>query len=177
MQTDQLLPHLGGHQGMTWVDEEVLDYLIARYGIKTMLDVGCGPGGMISVAQRRGLQVLGIDGDPFVASADVGTHDYTAGPLELVGPYDLIWCVEFVEHVEAQYQDNYLATFDAGRVLFLTAAYPGQGGHHHVNEQPERYWRELLAAHGWVEDLEATQWVRQNGAIPFARMTGMVFTK
>lgn len=174
-------PHLGGHQGMTWIDEPVLDYLIARYGITTMLDVGCGPGGMVKLAGEKGLRVAGIDGDWSVARAGIAIHDYTAGPF--VWPLgwpdrtDLIWCVEFVEHVEAGYQDNYLTTFDAGRVLFLTAAYPGQGGHHHVNEQGERYWIELLTSRGWVEDLEATQWVRKHGATPFAQMTGMVFTK
>lgn len=169
-------PHLGGHQGMTWIDESVLDYLIARYGIRWMLDVGCGTGGMVEAAKARGLFVEGIDGDPN-AYRDAVVHDYTRGPIRMVGTFDLIWCVEFVEHVEAEYQDNYLATFDTGRVLFLTAAYPGQGGHHHVNEQPEQYWIDLLSTRGWTLDTEATQWVRQNGATPFARMTGMVLTK
>lgn len=174
-------PHLGGHQHMTWIDEPVLDYLIARYGVTSMLDVGCGPGGMIQAARGRHLWARGIDGDWSVAREGIAIHDYTEGPFawpfDWPESLDLIWCVEFVEHVEAAYQDNYLATFDAGRVLFLTAAYPGQGGHHHVNEQPERYWIELLTSRGWVEDVEATLWVRKYGATPFAQMTGMVFTK
>lgn len=169
--------HLGGHQGMTWIDEPVLDYLIARYNVKSMLDVGCGPGGMVRLAERKGIETWGIDGDPGVRQPGVITHDYTTGPVFIPRGYDLIWCMEFVEHVEAQYQDNYLATFDAGRVLFLTAAYPGQGGHHHVTERPVSYWIELLAMRGWILDQEATDWIRRNGATPFAKMTGMVFTR
>lgn len=171
---------------MTWMDEPTLDYLIGRYGIRSMLDVGCGPGGMQEPAQARGLHWLGIDGDPSLARDDVLIHDYTIGPTWLgfeawafYGSvrWDLIWCTEFVEHVEERYIPNFMDTFSIGRVLFLTAAWPGQGGHHHVNEQPARYWIDLLGLHGWQLDTEATQWVRKHGATPFARMTGMVFTK
>lgn len=168
--------HLGGHMHMSWIDEPVLDYLIGRYGIKSMLDVGCGLGAMIDLAQEKGLIALGIDGDPQIEHAYVIQHDYAIYPRHMPN-FDLIWCVEFVEHVEAQYQDNYLATFNAGRVLYLTAAYPGQGGYHHVNEQPMDYWIDLLTARGWQLDQEATDWTHEHGAIPFSRMTGMVFTK
>lgn len=169
-------PHLGGHMGMTWIDEPVLDYLMQRYGVRSMLDVGCGPGGMLDAAGRHGVDALGIDGDPAITRPDVIIHDYTTGPLRMAA-FDLIWCVEFVEHVAARYQDNYLATFAAGRVLFLTAAYPGQGGHHHVNEQPTSYWVDILTRHGWALDTEATTWVRAHGAAPFSQMTGMVFVR
>jgi len=161
---------------MTWIDEPVLDYLISRYSVKTMLDVGCGPGGMVDLAKSKGLIAWGIDGDATIEHDYVVIWDYTAGSYPAKG-FDLIWSVEFVEHVEARYQDNYLATFDAGKVLYLTAAYPGQGGHHHVNEQPESYWIDLLTHRGWILDQEATLWVREHGATPFAKMTGMVFTK
>jgi len=169
-------PHLGGHQNVSWVDEPVLDYLIVRYGIRSMIDVGCGLGAMIDLAQSKGLFVWGIDGDPQIEHQLIVHHDYTTGPFRSV-PHDLIWCVEFVEHVEAIYQENYLATFADGRVLFLTAAYPGQGGYHHVNEQPMDYWIDLLTAHGWALDQEVTDWVHENGAIPFSQMTGMVFVR
>jgi len=169
-------PHLGGHQGITWLDDPVLTELIRRYGVTSMLDVGCGPGGMLDLAADRGLVCMGIDGDPAVMRLDVKWHDYTKGPLPTSG-WDLVWCVEFVEHVAAEYQENYLATFAGGKVLFLTAAYVGQGGHHHVNEQPDTYWIDLLEGRGWRLDEEATQWVRAHGAMPFARMTGMVFAR
>lgn len=169
-------PHLGGHQDMTWVDEPTLDYLIARYGVRTMLDVGCGPGGMVVAARERNLDAWGIDGDPAMWRPDVIIHDYTIGPLGF-SPIDLIWCVEFVEHVEAQYIPNYLATFRAGHTLYLTHALPGQGGHHHVNEQPDQYWIDVLVGDGWAVDHEATAWVRQHSAIPFGSMSGLVFVR
>jgi SAM-dependent methyltransferase len=172
--------HLGGHQHMSWVDEPVLDHLIARYQIKSMLDVGCGLGAMVDLARSKGIDAMGVDGDPQIDHYYVLRHDYTRGPFligHITDHVDLIWCVEFVEHVEAIYQENYLATFASGHVLYLTAAYPGQGGYHHVNEQPMEYWIDLLTAHGWKLDEDATDWVHEHGAIPFSRMTGMVFVR
>jgi SAM-dependent methyltransferase len=201
MQTDQPLtdaertlpPHLGGHFGQTNMDEATLVYLCARYKIHFILDVGCGPGGMVDLARDRGYSIAGIDGDTTVTHPFIAHHDYAAGPYAVSRDeptiagwisaliqdrdFDLIWCTEFVEHVEQQYEDNYLATFDAGRVLFLTAAPPGFPGWHHVNCQPESYWIERLAARGWALDTEATQWVRANGGHIFSQRQGLVFVK
>lgn len=170
--------HLGGHQQMTWVDEPVLDYLTGYYHVKTMLDVGCGLGGMIDAAAARGIDAIGIDGDPQIERPDVITHDYaTDGPLAMPANFDLIWCVEFVEHVRACHVDNFLTTFDAGRVIFLTHALPGQRGHHHVNERFDCYWIDMLAERGWRFEVESTIWVRIHGAIPFSRISGLVLEK
>lgn len=34
--------HLGGHLYRTWTDEKTLKYLIEKYEVKSMVDVGCG---------------------------------------------------------------------------------------------------------------------------------------
>lgn len=175
---EKTLPdHLGGHLGNSHVDAAVLQYLIARYDIKSMLDVGCGPGAMVDLARRHGLLAWGVDGDHTIVSDYLLVHDYTRGPYRASIAFDLIWCFEFVEHVEAIYQENYLATFADGRVLFLSTPGPGFGGWHHVNEQPEAYWIDLLAAHKWTLDQEATDWVRANADHHFSRRQGLVFTR
>lgn len=169
-------PHLGGHFGTTNADPAVLAYLQERHGVRTMLDVGCGPGGMRAAAEVLGIAWEGVDGDPACAGPGVLIHDYTGGGLWW-SAVDLVWCVEFVEHVTARYIPNYLATFEAGRVLLVTHALPGQGGHHHVNEQPPSYWREVLSRAGWREDAEATAWVQANADDQYVRRTGMVWTR
>jgi SAM-dependent methyltransferase len=131
---------------------------------------------MLDVAAGLGLTAGGVDGDPHMERSNVQIHDYTEGPLPSDG-WDLVWCMEFVEHVEARYQDNYLATFDGGKVLFLTAAPPGFPGWHHVNCQPQGYWISLLEQRGWKLDVETTQWVRQNGGHPFSTRQGLVFVR
>jgi SAM-dependent methyltransferase len=174
---ERTLPeHLGGHFGNTNMDGLTFGYLAGTFRIRSMVDVGCGPGGMIDLARQYGIEAYGVDGDPYMAREGIYTHDYTTGPLP-AEDFDLVWCTEFVEHVEAQYQDNYLATFDGGKVLFLTAAPPGFPGHHHVNCQSESYWIDLLATRGWQLDREATQWVRTNGGHVFSQRQGLVFVR
>jgi len=171
-----ILAHLGGHENMTIMDEETLDYLVKRYNIKSMLDVGCGPGGMIDYAKSIGLEAAGVDGDPTLAREDIAIHDFVMGPY-LTKNYDLIWSVEFVEHVDEEYIDNFLATFLLGNVLFVTHAQPMQGGHHHVNLKDDDYWKEKLSP-PWVFDAEATTWIRERSKVdPYIKKSALVFTK
>lgn len=142
--------HLGGHQGVTHIDEGTLRWLIERYKITSMLDVGAGPGGMTQVARSMGLTATSLDGDPSV-EPDI-LHDYAEGPY-VADPVDLIWCVEFLEHVDEEYLPNYMETFKSAKFVFCTAS-TDPNGYHHVNCQPLPYWWEKFEEIGF-EYLEA----------------------
>src|SRR5438552_13554216 len=137
----EVTPHLGGHEDKTQFDEGALDFLLARFAVKTMVDVGCGQLGMVYYAIAKGVRAVGVDGDPTVARdcPVVIEHDYTKKPLFL-GEFDLAWSVEFVEHVDERFIPNFLETFKCAKHVFITAAVPGQPGHHHVNCQRGDYW-------------------------------------
>ena len=74
---------------------------------KTALDVGCGAGLLTEPLARLGAQVTGLDAAPEViavarehASAMDLDIDYRASPVEeLEGHFDLITCMEVIEHV------------------------------------------------------------------------------
>jgi len=74
---------------------------------KTALDVGCGAGLLTEPLARLGAQVTGLDAAPEViavarehASAMDLNIDYRASPVEeLEGHFDLITCMEVIEHV------------------------------------------------------------------------------
>lgn len=74
---------------------------------KTAIDVGCGAGLLAEPLARMGARVTGIDASPEVvdvarrhASAMGLTIDYQAGDVqELEGQFDLITCMEVIEHV------------------------------------------------------------------------------
>ena len=116
--------HLGGHKGRTHIDVGLLKWARDKLNVKTMLDLGCGPGGQVYEARKLGLSVIGVDGDftlvrerpeLFVA------HDFTKGKYEppTVG-FDLIWCIEFVEHIDEIYVDNWMSLTQKGRYVFMT---------------------------------------------------------
>ena len=173
-------PHLGGHEELTQFDEGAFDCLVEHFGAKSFLDIGCGPGGMAAYAMARGLAARGVDGDPRCARGSnfIVEHDYSAGPLEL-GAFDLGWAVEFVEHVDEQYVPNFMATLAGCRHVFITAAIPGQPGHHHVNCQWGDYWIARFAEAGFRHDEEATAKVRRHSTMEsrFTEQTGLVFSR
>jgi hypothetical protein len=172
--------HLGGHENLTQFDEGAFDYLVARTGARSFLDIGCGPGGMAAYALARGLQARGVDGDPTCArgSAFVIEHDFASGPLD-AGRYDLGWAVEFVEHVDEVYVPHFMTTFAGCANVFITAAVPGQPGHHHVNCQWGDYWIARFREAGFDYDGEASQGVRAASTMAsrFTQNTGMVFRR
>jgi SAM-dependent methyltransferase len=156
--------HLGGHYGYTNMDTATLDYLKDNYDIKSMLDVGCGTGGMVSYARSIGIDAYGVDGDYHMANNYITTHDFTTGQYIPDRTFDLIWCVEFVEHVEKVYVKNFLETFKHGKILLMTFAPPNQGGKHHVNLQNAPYWTNRLYK-DWEVDKVTTKHIRDNTLI------------
>lgn len=190
--------HLGGHLNRVHVDHGAFLYLKEAFDIKSMLDIGCGPGWMIQFAQQHGVRAIGIDGDftiKYPTDVKVLVHDFTKGPADmesyfigLVGPgadydysavsFDLAWSVEFLEHVEEQYIPNFMKAFQRSGRVIVTAAPPGWNGHHHVNCQPQEYWVEKFKEYGFSYDDAISKKVREVSTMTkgFLQRTGMFFT-
>ena len=148
--------HLGGHENETHIDQGSIRYLIDSLEIKSVVDVGCGPGGMIQCCLNEGIEdVLGLDGDFTIERPDniasrVIIHDFTTGPYQLDKIYDLAWTVEFVEHVDEKYMQNFIDVFKQCKYVLMTHALPGQPGHHHVNCQHADYWLNVMEKNGFI---------------------------
>ena len=171
--------HLGGHCNRTHTDEATLDFLIAKYNVKTMHDVGCGPGGMVELALTRGVDATGIDGDftlKFREGFPLILHDFTVGPLS-VRPADLGWSVEFLEHVDEKYIDNYFPVFAQCKTVCCTFA-TNDKGHHHVNVKDQEYWDRQFTNRGFIKDEVSTAWIRKHSSMQreFIRNTGTVYS-
>ena len=82
--------HLGGHLNRTNTDEPLLVHVKNKFNIKSMLDIGCGPGGMREVANRNNIEWFGVDGDPTVIeNTDYSLlHDFTLGEAKLDKTFD-----------------------------------------------------------------------------------------
>jgi 2-polyprenyl-3-methyl-5-hydroxy-6-metoxy-1,4-benzoquinol methylase len=145
--------HLGGHGNVTHTDIGLLEFARDKLNCKSILDIGCGPGGMVYEAIRLGIEAKGVDGD-FVTKREnpelFEMHDFTKGKLEHIKMnFDMVWCCEFIEHVEKQYEDNWITLMQKGKYVFVTYSIPGKPGHHHVNCEPLEYWLKLFDKYGF----------------------------
>ena len=154
--------HLGGcallGDGATYYPT-MWQFMVDKLNIKSMIDVGCGAGYAVDYFKDVGVKAHGVEGcreaieRGLLSPDEVTHHDYeNNGPFVPNQEYDLVWSCEFVEHVEERAMYNFFATFKKGKYLAITYAYPGQGGHHHVNEQHANYWIEHLANIGFMYD-------------------------
>lgn len=174
--------HLGGHENETHLDEGALNYAIETFGIKSMLDIGCGPAGMVELAHNKGLEVLGVDGDFNVKRPDsvkdkIVIHDYYTGPYIPPKQFDLGWSVEFVEHIDWFKMQNFLETFQHCKYIIMTHALPGQPGHHHVNCQVAEYWWGAMNAFGFELLVNESNEMRRKSTMSarYVRQQGYLF--
>lgn len=159
--------HLGGY--VEGGDEATFFPDLWRWAVETLdigcvLDIGCGPGHALEVFRELGCEVTGIEGVP-QDDPDIITHDYTTGPTPIAGGTDLVWCCEFLEHLEERYLPNVIPDLQAGRYVMVTHAFPGQAGHHHVNCRTPDYWLGFFAAIGFHHRDDLTKVARLQAAI------------
>lgn len=148
------------------------EYIIDKYAVKSVIDIGCGRGYSARYFQSLGCDILGIDGS--VAAKDLSLipesfklHDYTTGTTGIDRKFDLAWSCEFLEHVEEQYMENYMRDFALAKYSALTFAAPNQWGHHHVNCQPQEYWIDNFQKRGFEYMEEETNYMRSLGILHF----------
>lgn len=175
---DPQRPWVGGHlrTGGEWSDD-ALDTVAD--GVRTFLDVGAGTGHVVRQLTGRGVQAWGIEPSP-AAHADTGTahriiaHDFVDGWLEMPCRFDLVWCVEVLEHLDERAFDNARRTIAAatGRLLVISAGVPGQPGFHHVNCREEGEWAELIRSDGFdllEDETERFRFAAETDIGPFGR--------
>jgi hypothetical protein len=173
--------HVGGNiiEGDPFTfSPSVWNYLIKRFSIRSVLDLGSGSGYSAQYFHKSGLEVLAVDGmKENCARAIYPTVHIDLTRSRVFTRVDLVHCQEVVEHIEEEHVDNLLASLACGRFIVMTNALPGQGGYHHVNEQPTEYWIRHLARYNCEVLDEDTKRIRSlaaaEGAIYLAE-TGLV---
>jgi hypothetical protein len=178
----QNTPHLGGNikegDPRTFCPR-VWDYVIQRFCIGSVMDLGSGAGNAADWFFKKGVRTIAVDG----LSANIPLsfypavcHDLTKGPV--VTSVDLVHCQEMVEHIEERYLGSLLSSLACGRVILMTHALPGQGGHHHVNEKAADYWINHIQARGYnlmVEDTNRVRGIAKQERAVFMERSGLIF--
>ena len=165
-------------------DPVVWDELMRQFKPVNMIDVGCGEGHSLRWFFDRGVKVCGVEGSTKALEHNpmaehIKLHDYTIGPFDPSDSFDLAWSCEFVEHVEPKYVNNFMATFKKASVVAMTYSEPqwSDGGHHHVNCQPQSYWNGIFEFWGyqWME--EYSMHLRSIATARWVKPTLSVFRK
>ena len=181
---DPSKPHLGGNfieVNPSTYCPAVWNYIVEKYNIRSVMDVGSGRGHAAKWFSDHGLQTTAVDGlDDNVKNAVYPTVlcDLTENSYHKT--VDLVNCIEVVEHVDERYLDNLLDTICSGTYLFMTHGLPGQEGHHHVNCQPTSYWIAHLADRGYRElsaDSQEIKRIASSTKAHHIKDTGMLFVK
>ena len=157
---------------------------------RSILDVGCGAGYLLEHFAGKA-PICGVDGSqaaldaapsrvrPFCSLRDLAEEPFL--PMK-AARWAVAVSIEVAEHIPAEHVEAFLRWFDGADRVLLTAAPPGQGGNHHVNEQPQSYWIERFEARSLRYDPPDTQaWQalarRYTSACPWVPRNAMVFVR
>ncbi len=124
--------------------------------LHSVIDIGCGRGVWLEEFSKRGVaQIKGRDGpwvlkaNPLVTSDNFEATDL-AQPFGESSKFDLAMTLEVAEHLDEGRADGFVASLAGlSDTIMFSAAIAGQGGQHHVNEQPLSYWSAKFEAHGF----------------------------
>jgi SAM-dependent methyltransferase len=135
---------------------QILPIVLELVKPASVVDVGCGIGDWLAVAAELGVHdFLGIDGGwvkqtQLVIPKEKFTEHDLATPLNLDRRFDLALSLEVVEHLPAAASRILVESLcRSADVILFSAAIPGQGGRHHVNEQWPDYWADLFQEYGY----------------------------
>jgi len=137
----------------------ILPIVFSVVAVESVVDVGCGYGNWLAAARALGVTDLtGIEGpwaaawrdrDVLATEFDLVLADLEA-PLRVERTYDLVICIEVVEHLTARRAPGFVADLcAAGETVLLGAAIPGQRGPNHVHERWLSQWAADFAQHGY----------------------------
>lgn len=161
----------------------VLPMVANACAINSILDIGCGAGAWLSVANAIGLQdIAGVDGNYVDRSlllfdpASFTPYDISK-LFEMGRKFDLVQCMEVAEHVPEAYATTLVRNIvHHGRLVIFSAAVPGQGGENHINEQPYEYWRNLFSLHGYrLFDFVRPRTIKNRDVEPWYRYNLLLF--
>lgn len=129
----------------------VVPLVVEAFAPKSVVDVGCGQGVWTAEFKAAGCSVMGVDGDYVsIPHLEIDPSEFHAmdlnHPVDL-GTHDLAVSLEVAEHLEPSRARGFVEDLcRAAPVVLFSAAFPGQGGIGHVNEQPIGYWVDLFSA-------------------------------
>jgi SAM-dependent methyltransferase len=138
---------------------KIADRIVRDLEPRSVLDAGCAMGFLVEGLRARGVEAFGIDVSEYaISKIDETIAEYCqVGSLTEPLPrrYDLITCVEVVEHIPAADAETVISTLCAATDRLLLSTSPDDYTEAtHLNVQPPEYWSLLLAREGFFRAVD-----------------------
>jgi hypothetical protein len=152
----------------------VADRIVADITPRQVLDAGCAMGLLVETLRDRGVDARGVDLSSFaIASVSEALRPFCAqGSIaEPFGRrFDLIVCIEVLEHMPADEADRAIANFAAHTddVLFSSTPFDYREPTH-INVRMPEDWAEAFARHGFYRDVDFDASFITKWAVRFTR--------
>lgn len=159
---------------------------------RSLVDVGGGLGAWAAAAKTLGVEKVALVDGPWLRLEDLEVQVEEFFPVNLetqalakLGSYEMVICLEVAEHLSPARGPSFVAELcNLSDSILFSAATPGQGGTHHVNERLLSYWQRLFADQGFVledpvraeiwNDDRVEWWCAQNTVL-FRRSDNVVY--
>lgn len=159
----------------------IVPHIIEAIKPQSVVDLGCGIGTFLSVFKKNGINdILGIDGEwtnRELLSKYLDSNNFQVADLEkkleINKKFDIAICLEVAEHLSKNSADTIVNNLiNLSDIVVFSAAFPGQGGQNHLNEQWPSYWEKIFNSYNykfydvfrpifWNND-EIQDWYKQN---------------
>ncbi len=137
----------------------VADHIVAEIAPVSALDAGCAIGLLVEQLRARGVAAEGLDISEYaIGSAHESLRGHVrvgSAAVSLGQRYDLIVCIEVLEHMPRAEAEAAVANFCAHSddVLFSSSPLDHKEATH-FNVNPPEYWAYLFAQHGFFRDVD-----------------------
>jgi GT2 family glycosyltransferase/2-polyprenyl-3-methyl-5-hydroxy-6-metoxy-1,4-benzoquinol methylase len=136
---------------------EVADNIVKKIAPTTSFDAGCAIGMLVEALRKRGVDARGIDLSSWaIDQVPEGLRPYCqVGSITepIGGHYDLITCIEVLEHLPASEAETVIDNFCAHADSVLFSSTPDDfEDPTHLNVETTSYWAELFARRGFFRD-------------------------
>ena len=165
---DRSQPHWGEFFG------KIADELVRTFRPRRVFDAGCALGFLVEAFWDRGVVASGRDISEYAISntrKDIRQYCSIGSLTEPIeGPFDLITCIEVLEHMTEEESMTAIANMTAAADRIVFSSTPTDLTEPtHINVKPPIYWIEAFAAHDFGPLIETTLFSITPYALAFER--------
>jgi SAM-dependent methyltransferase len=144
-----------------WLEffDRIAESIVREFHPGSVLDAGCAMGFLVEALVKRGVDAHGIDVSEYAISQAHESVRERCRVQSLTEPlerrYDLITCIEVIEHIPPEDSDAAIANLCAATDRLLLSSTPDDFAEAtHLNVQPPEAWSAAMAREGFLRDLD-----------------------